>query len=83
VLFPNSPRPLLWAANGLVYAATHFPNPALMLITAGAGAVWSYTYLRYRLLLPIAVSHAVLGATFYYWVYGRDLFEVWRGLVSR
>jgi membrane protease YdiL (CAAX protease family) len=44
-----------------------------MLLTAIAGTVWSYTYLRDRALVPIAATHAVLGATYYCVFVGRDL----------
>ena len=33
-------------------------------------------------LIPLAISHATLGPTFYYWVYGRDLFESWTGVLG-
>ena len=30
-----------------------------------------------RVILPLAVSHALLGSTFYYWVYGKELAARW------
>jgi hypothetical protein len=34
-------------------------------------------------LSPLALSHAILGFTFYYWIYGEDLLGAWRaGLVA-
>jgi hypothetical protein len=44
-------------------------------VTIIGGMFWSYSYHRDRYVLPIAVSHAVLGTTFYYWVLGKDLME--------
>jgi hypothetical protein len=59
--------------NGLFYGLVHLPDPAVTGATIVGGVLWSYSYHRDRFVLPIAISHAVLGATFYYWVYGRDL----------
>jgi membrane protease YdiL (CAAX protease family) len=61
--------------NGLAYGLVHLPDGWLVLGTSAAGTLWSYCYLRDRRLLPIAVSHALLGVTFYYWVFGVDLFD--------
>jgi hypothetical protein len=44
-----------------------------------AGVVWSSFYLRDRFLPPIALSHAVLGTTYFYWVRGQDLLRGWMG----
>jgi len=48
-------------------------------VTIVAGSAWSWYYLRDRSLLPIAFSHAVLGATSFYWVRGQDLVQGWLG----
>jgi hypothetical protein len=47
-----------------------------------AGSVWSLIYARSRTLLPLACSHAVLGAALHYWVFGRDLFQSWLNLIE-
>jgi len=52
---------------GLVFSLLHFPNPALMLITAFAGTLWAWLWLRYRLLLPLAISHALLALSLFAW----------------
>lgn len=72
-LAPGAPPYLLALGNGTVYGLVHAPHTSIMLLTALAGTVWSYTYLRDRLLAPIAASHAVLGATYYCVFVGRDL----------
>ena len=59
------------------FAAVHFPRWPVMLATVVAGSVWSLCYLRSRKLLPLAVSHALLGAALHYWVLGHDLLDVW------
>ncbi len=41
----------------LGFALMHAPNAALMLATFAGGLCWCAIYLRYRALLPIAVSH--------------------------
>lgn len=68
--------PLAAAAFSLV----HFPRTPVMLGTAAAGLVWAATYVRHRALMPLAVSHAVLGSALHYWVFGRDLAHLWGAL---
>lgn len=82
-LLPGVSAPALCALSGLAFAAVHWPQPLLMALTAAAGAVWSYSYLEEGRLWPLALSHAALGSTFYYWIYGRDLAAVWLALVAR
>ncbi len=64
--------------TGIAYSLVHLPDPVLMLVTAGAGILWTWLYFRYRSLIPLALSHAFLGASFYYWIYGRDLYSSWQ-----
>ena len=63
--------------NGLAYGLVHFrgdwASVPVTLATIVGGIFWSYSYYRDRYVLPIAISHALLGTTFYYWVYGHDL----------
>lgn len=65
------------SVTGVAYSLVHLPDVWVTLVTAAAGIFWTALYRRYRVLLPLALSHALLGSTFYYWVYGRDLFEGW------
>ena len=53
------------------------PDVGVTVAAAFAGVFWTYVYYRYRVLSPLAFSHALLGTTFSYWVYGRDLAEAW------
>ncbi|HEV8642637.1 MAG TPA: CPBP family intramembrane glutamic endopeptidase [Methylomirabilota bacterium] len=78
-LLPGSPRLVVASVNGLFFGAVHLPAWDLTLVTIVAGSVWSWYYLRDRSLLPIALSHAVLGATYFYWVHGQDLVQRWLG----
>ena len=71
------PVPLAVALTAVAFAAVHFPRWPVMLVTLMAGTVWSLCYYRWRALLPLAVSHALLGTTLHYWVFGRDLLETW------
>jgi hypothetical protein len=48
-----------------------------MAVTLVAGTVWSLIYYRWRALLPLAASHALLGTALHYWVFGNDLLERW------
>lgn len=80
---PSISPPLLAALNGTAYGLVHLPDKMLALVTLVAGTVWSYAYLRERQLLPLALSHAVLGSTFYYFVGGRDLYQDWLIVLNR
>ena len=86
-LFPRwlrlVPVPVAVALTALSFAAVHFPRWPVMAVTAMAGAVWALLYYRYRRLLPLAVSHGVLGAALHYWVFGNDLLERWLPLLDR
>jgi membrane protease YdiL (CAAX protease family) len=53
--------------------AVHLPDRELALLTAAAGIVWSWVYQRDRVLMPVALSHALLGTTYFAWVRGRDV----------
>ena len=81
-LFPSL-RPLGQSLlNGLVFGAVHTTDVWIVLLAALGGTLWSFLYLRYRRLWPLVVSHALIGTTFYYWVYGYDLASRWRILLG-
>jgi hypothetical protein len=65
------------ALNGLIFGAVHITHIEIALLAALGGTLWSLLYLRYRQLWSLAVSHALVGTTFYYWVYGTDLARRW------
>ncbi|MCZ6576872.1 MAG: CPBP family intramembrane metalloprotease [Gammaproteobacteria bacterium] len=81
VLLPLSPV-VLAAVNGIAFGLVHLPYVPLMLLAMVAGVFWSYSYLRDRVVLPIAISHALLGTTFYYAVVGRDLLGDWWAIMN-
>ena len=56
----------LWVAiaAGFLFALSHAPNSALMSATFLMGICWSYLYQRYGSIIPLAVSHGVLGSLF-------------------
>jgi len=72
------PAPVAVVATGMAYSLVHLPEVGVALASAPAGIFWTFLYRRDRVLLPLGLSHALLGSTFYYWVYGRDLFMVWK-----
>jgi len=72
-LFPVINVRILILVNGIAYGLVHLPEIQIALLTIVAGMVWSYNYLHDRVILTIAVSHALLASSFYYWVIGRDL----------
>jgi len=76
-LLPAASPLALCALNGLAFCSVHWPDPILMGLTAVAGVAWSYSYYKHRRLWPIVLSHAALGATFFYWVYGHPLGSIW------
>jgi membrane protease YdiL (CAAX protease family) len=59
------------------FAAVHFPRWPVMLATLLGGFVWSLCYFRSRRLLPLAVSHGLLGAALHFWVLDHDLIGSW------
>jgi membrane protease YdiL (CAAX protease family) len=71
------PAPVAVALTAVAFAAVHFPRWPVMAVTLVAGAVWALIYLRWRRLLPLALSHALLGTALHYWVFGNDLLERW------
>jgi membrane protease YdiL (CAAX protease family) len=71
------PIPVAVALTALAFAAVHFPRWPVMAVTLVAGAVWALIYHRWRSLIPLALSHALLGTTLHYWVFGNDLLERW------
>lgn len=73
------PVALAIAITALVFASVHFPRWPVMGLTAVAGVVWALAYYRFRVLIPLAVSHALLGAALHYWVFAHDLIETWLG----
>ena len=74
-LLPFASPFFLSAVNGVFYGLVHLPNPWVTIVTIIGGIFWSYSYHRDRYVLPIAVSHAALASTFYYWILGKDLVE--------
>lgn len=76
MLVPSASAVVLAAVNGVFFGAVHWPEWDVMLITVVGGLVWSYAYQRDRSLLPLALSHAVLGTAYFYWVRHRDLVRI-------
>jgi hypothetical protein len=77
------PMPIAIALTSLAFAAVHFPRWPVMAVTLVAGAVWALIYYRWRSLVPLAVSHALLGTALHYWVFGNDLLARWLPLLER
>ncbi len=67
------------ATTAVAFSLVHYPRWPVMAVTLVAGAVWALIYRRYRVLLPLAISHALLGSALHYWVFGRDLLANWLG----
>jgi hypothetical protein len=67
--------------TGTCFGLVHLPDVWTALVTVASGTVWSFLYYRYRLLLPLAFSHAALGSAFYYGIFGHDLAAEWRAIL--
>jgi len=79
------PKNRAWLAVGLAgisVSLVHWPDVYTMIATAFAGIAWSFLYFRYRCLLPLAISHAALGCTFYACFLGQDFIAEWKRLVA-
>ncbi|HEY3324636.1 MAG TPA: CPBP family glutamic-type intramembrane protease [Planctomycetota bacterium] len=76
-LLPFASPVFLCMLNGIIYGLLHvrpaWSDVGVTIATMVGGVLWSYSYYHDRYVLPIAISHALLGTTFYYWAYGRDL----------
>ncbi len=81
VLLPKQLRFVAFIVTGACFGLVHLPDLWTALVTVAAGTVWSLVYYRYRLLLPLAFSHAALGSAFYYGIFGHDLAVEWRALL--
>jgi len=69
--------PIAVGLTAVAFAAVHFPRWPVMAVTLVAGTAWALIYYRWRNLIPLAVSHALLGTALHYWVFGNDLLERW------
>ncbi len=49
---------------GFIFSLSYAPSFTLMGITYFLGVLWSYLYLKYRTIIPLAVAHGVLTALF-------------------
>ena len=81
VLFPRRFLLVPMIITGTCFGLVHLPDLWTALVTVASGVVWSFIYYRYRLLLPLALSHAALGSAFYYGIFGHDLAAEWRSLL--
>ena len=62
VLIPSKPHIAALAA-ALLFASAHLPNPILTPITLLWGFISCLLFLRYRNIIPLAITHAVFGIT--------------------
>ena len=81
VVFPKRFLLVPMIVTGTCFGLVHLPDVWTALVTVASGMVWSFIYYRYRLLLPLTVSHAALGSAFYYGIFGHDLAAEWRALL--
>jgi hypothetical protein len=72
-----APAPVALGGVAMAFCVVHYPRIPVMAVTAVAGLVWAAHYRRFGNLLPLALSHALLGSALQYWVFGRDLLNLW------
>jgi membrane protease YdiL (CAAX protease family) len=77
------PVPVAVVLTALAFSAVHFPRWPVMAVTLVAGSAWALIYYRWRSIVPLAVSHALLGTALHYWVFGNDLLVRWIPLLQR
>jgi len=80
-LFPKQLLFVPFLITGLCFGLVHLPDYWTASVTVVSGSLWAIIYYRYRLLLPLAFSHAMLGSAFYYGIFGHDLALEWRALL--
>jgi hypothetical protein len=71
------------ALTAVAFAAVHYPRWPVMAVTLVASTAWTLIYYRWRSVVPLAVSHALLGTALHYWVFGNDLLERWLPSLER
>ena len=74
------PPPVAVGLTGIAYSLVHVHDPITLLVCLPVGVVWTGVYYRYRILVPLGISHGILGTCFYLWVRQRDLLGDWLGL---
>ena len=80
-LFPKKYLFMPMIITGTCFGLVHLPDLWTAVVTVVSGTIWSFMYYRYRLLLPLAFSHAALGSAFYYGIFGHDLAAEWRAIL--
>jgi hypothetical protein len=60
---------------GFIFSLFHMPSLMLMVVTFLAGSFWAYSWLLFKRLIPLAISHAVLAILFYSVISERLLFS--------
>ena len=58
-----------------IFSLFHLPSITLAFVTFIAGFFWSYAWLKYRRMFPLALSHTVLALMFYYVISERLLYS--------
>jgi hypothetical protein len=80
VLSPARMPALAILLTGICISLVHLPDLPTTIATAAAGILWTCIYYRYRLLLPLAFSHAALGTAFFYGLLGHNLAAEWNSV---
>lgn len=63
----------LFAAT--IFSLFHLPSITLVIVTFIAGYCWSYAWLTFKRIIPLAISHTLLALMFYYVISSRILYS--------
>jgi hypothetical protein len=66
------PKPAVIVLSAVLFGLAHLPDWPLVALCASVGVAWTWIFLRSPHLVPLALSHALLGTLAYYWVLERD-----------
>jgi len=58
--------------TAVLFACAHVPSVELVVLTFGAGFIFTYIYNYYQNLLALGIAHGILGALVFHLVLGQD-----------
>jgi len=59
----------------IVFAILHLPSMTLFVLTFIGGLFWSYAWLSFKRLIPLAISHSLLALMLYYCISNHVLYS--------
>lgn len=62
-------------SGGLFFAMLHLPNIRFFLATLPVELLWLYVFSQTGNILAVVLSHSLICASYYFWVYGDDVLK--------